>query len=116
MAGFLLRAAASAFGLWLAWKIVPGLRFDDLGTLALAALLLGVVNAVIRPILVVLSIPLLLVTLGLFLLVINALMLSLVAAVLPGFHLHGFGAALWGALVVSLASWAAALVLRPDRD
>lgn len=116
MIGFLLRALASAFGLWVASRIVPGLRIDDLGTLALAALLLGVVNAVVRPVLVLLSLPLLLVTLGLFLLVINAVLLAVVAAVLPGFHLSGAGAAVIGAVVVSVASWLAALVLRPRRN
>ena len=115
MIGFLLRALASAFGLWVASELVPGLRVDDWRTLALAALLLGLVNAVVRPVVVLLSLPLLLLTLGLFLLVINAVLLAVVAAALPGFHLDGAVSALIGAVVVSVASWAAALVLRPGR-
>lgn len=116
MTGFLLRALATAFGLWLASVIVPGVYFDDWIALALAAVVLGLINAVVRPVLVLLSIPLLIVTLGLFLLVINALLLSLVAAILPGFHVQGFAAALIGSVVVSIASWLAALVLRPNRN
>lgn len=112
---FLLRALATAFGLWVASNIVPGVRVDDWVTLALAAVLLGVINAVVRPVLVILRIPLLILTLGLFLLVINALLLWLVAAFLPGFHVQDLASALVGAVVVSLCSWLAALVLRPGR-
>lgn len=113
--GFLLRALATAFGLWAASAIVPGLRFDTWESLAIAAVLLGLVNAIVRPLLVMLSLPLLILTLGLFLLVINAVLLWLVAAVLPGFHLQGVGPAVVGSVVVSIASWLAALVLRPGR-
>jgi putative membrane protein len=105
MTGFLLRLVISALGLWLASVIVPGIRVDGLGTLILAALVLGVVNALVRPILIILTLPFTIITLGLFLLVINAAMLGLVALVLPGFHVHGFLAALLGSIVVSLVSW-----------
>lgn len=107
MTAFILRVAIVALGLWLATQIFPGLRFDSPWTLFAAALLLGFVNAVVRPIAVVLTLPLTLLTLGLFLLVINAGMLGLVALLLGGFHISGFWTALGASLVVSIISWAA---------
>lgn len=107
MTGFLLRCAIVALGLWLATKVLPGLHFDTAGTLLGAALLLGVVNAVIRPIAVVLTLPLTLVTLGFFLLVINAGMLGLVALLLDGFSISSFWTALGASLIVSVTSWVA---------
>jgi putative membrane protein len=107
MTGFLLRVAIVALGLWLATYILPGLYFEGPGTLLAAALLLGVVNAIVRPIAVVLTLPLTLLTLGLFLLVINAAMLGLVALLLSGFQISGFWTAVGGALIVSLTSWLA---------
>jgi putative membrane protein len=107
MTGFLLRVAIVALGLWLATYILPGLYFEGPGTLLVAALLLGVVNAIVRPIAVVLTLPLTLLTLGLFLLVINAAMLGLVALLLSGFQISGFWTAVGGALIVSLTSWVA---------
>jgi putative membrane protein len=107
MTGFILRVAIVALGLWLATRIFSGLYFDTAGTLLLAALLLGVVNAVIRPIAVILTLPLTLVTLGLFLLVINAAMLGLVALLLSGFQISGFWTAVGAALIVSSTSWVA---------
>jgi putative membrane protein len=105
MTGFVLRIAIVALGLWLATKIFDGLNFDSPGTLLAAALLLGLVNAVIRPIAVILTLPLTLVTLGLFLLVINAAMLSLVAWMLDGMTVGGFWSAFFGAIVVSIVGW-----------
>jgi putative membrane protein len=107
MIGFLLRAVIAAFGLWLAARWVGGFRIGDNTTLLIAAALLGVVNAIVRPIAVVLTIPITIVTLGIFLLVINAAMVSLVAWMLPNFSIAGFGSAFLGALVVSLVSWVA---------
>ena len=107
MTGFLLRVAIVALGLWLATYVLPGLYFEGPGTLLAAALLLGVVNAIVRPIAVVLTLPLTLLTLGLFLLVINAAMLGLVALLLSGFQISGFWTAVGGALIVSLTSWVA---------
>ena len=107
MTGFFLRCAIVALGLWLAAKVLPGLQFDTAGTLLAAALLLGVVNAVIRPIAVVLTLPLTLVTLGLFLIVINAGMLGLVAALLGGFAISSFWTAIGASLIVSVTSWVA---------
>jgi putative membrane protein len=105
MVGFLIRWAVSTLGLWVARALVPGIRIEGALTLWMAALLLGFVNAVVRPLLVVFTFPITLLTLGLFLLVINAAMLGLVAALLEKFTIDGFGSALAGALVVSFVSW-----------
>ena len=108
MTGFILRAAIVALGLWLATEIFAGsLTFESAWTLLWAALLLGIVNAIVRPIAVVLTFPLTLVTLGLFLLVVNAAMLGLVALLLPGFQISGFWTAVGAAVIVSLTSWLA---------
>ncbi len=106
MAGFLIRAVIVGLGLWLASKIVPGIGFDSNGALVAAAILLGIVNAFIRPILVILTLPITLVTLGLFLVVINGLMIELVAWLLPGFHVAGLWPAVLSAIIISLTSWA----------
>ena len=105
MVGFLIRWAVSTLGLWVARALVPGIRIEGALTLWMAALLLGFVNAVVRPLLVLFTFPITLLTLGLFLLVINAAMLGLVAALLERFSIDGFWSALAGALVVSLVSW-----------
>lgn len=107
MMGFLVRAAIVAVGLWLATKIFSGLQFDSPGVLIAAALLLGLVNAVIRPIAIILTFPLTLVTLGLFLLVVNAAMMGLVALMLDGFAIAGFWTAIGASVVVSITSWVA---------
>ena len=113
MTGFLIRLGISALGLWLASAIVPGIRIEGLSTLVLAALLLGVVNAVVRPLLVLLTLPFTILTLGLFLLVVNAAMLGLVAVLLDNFSISGFFAAVLGSIVVSLTSWVAAWNIGP---
>lgn len=113
MVGFLFRAALAALGLWLATRLVGGLRIDDPQTLILAGVLLGVVNAVIRPIAVLLTLPFTLVTLGLFLLVVNAGMLALVAWLLPGMHIVGFWDAFWGAIIVGLTGWVGSAIVGP---
>ncbi|HSY46076.1 MAG TPA: phage holin family protein [Steroidobacteraceae bacterium] len=106
MIGFLLRALITAFGLWLASLWVPGVSFDSPATLILAGILLGVVNAIVRPIAFILTLPLTILTLGLFLLVLNAAMVALVAWMLPGFHLRGgFSAALFTWIIVWLTGW-----------
>lgn len=105
MTGFLLRAVIAACGLWLASSWVDGFSISTTGTLLIAAALLGVVNAVVRPIAVILTFPITIVTLGVFLLVINAGMVALVAWVLPNFTITDFWPALLGALIVSVVSW-----------
>lgn len=104
MIGFLLRAAIVALGLWLATLWVPGVYIDSPSTLLLAGILLGIVNSIIRPIAILLTLPMTIVTLGFFLLVINAGMVALVAWMLPGMHLAGFGSAFWASVIVSLTS------------
>lgn len=115
MTRFLLRAAIGAFGLWLAARFVPGIGFDGTGALLLAAVLLGLVNAVVRPVLVFLTLPVTILTLGLFLLVVNAATFGLVALLVPGFHVGGFPSALLGALVVSVVGWTASCLLPHEK-
>jgi putative membrane protein len=105
MMGFLLRAVITAAGLWLATRWVPGVHIDTTTTLLLAGLLLGVVNAIVRPIAFILTLPVTILTLGLFLFVLNALMVWLVAWMLPGFHVSGFKAALLTAIIVWIVGW-----------
>ena len=105
MNGFLIRAVVVGIGLWLASQIVPGVSFHSSESLIAAALLLGIVNAFVRPILVILTLPITLLTLGLFLLVINGLMIELVSYFLAGFVVTGFWPAFFAAIVVSLTSW-----------
>lgn len=104
MAGFVIRTLVTAGALWVAVAIVPGLAARDMGALLIAAIVLGLVNAIVRPVAVILSIPLTILTLGLFLLVVNAGMLALVAALVPSFTVAGFWSALFGAIVVSVVS------------
>jgi len=105
MVGFLLRAVISALGLWVASLLLPGIAFESPGKLAIAAMLLGVVNAIVRPIAFILTLPLTLVTLGLFLFVLNAAMVGLVARLVPGFTISGFWTAMGAAVVVWIVSW-----------
>ena len=114
MIGFLIRLAISALGLWVAARFVPGVEIHGDNTLLFAALLLGVVNAVVRPVVVLLTLPVTLLTLGLFLWVVNAAMFGLVAALLDGFHVAGFGSALLGSLLVSVTSWFASSWVAPS--
>ena len=111
MVGFLLRAAITALGLWVASEILAGLVFDSTSKLIVAAILLGVVNAFVRPLAFILTLPITVVTLGLFLLVLNAGMVALVAWIVPGFTITGFWTAVGAALIVSLVSWAASSVI-----
>ncbi len=111
MVGFVLRAAVTALALWVASRLLDGLQFSSTGALVLAAVLLGLVNAVVRPIAFVLTLPITVLTLGLFLLVLNAAMIGLVALLVPGFTVSGFWTAVGGAIVVGLVSWAASSVI-----
>jgi putative membrane protein len=105
MAGFILRGLIAALGLWAATEMLDGITINSATTLIIAGLLLGVVNAIVRPFALLVSLPALLLTLGLFLLVVNAAMLGLVALILPGFRIAGFWTAVGGALIVSIVSW-----------
>jgi putative membrane protein len=112
MSKFAVRAVIAAAGLWIATLLISGLHITDPMTLILAALLLGVINAFVKPILVILTLPITLLTVGIFLLVINAAMLALVAWVLPGFTISGFGAALLGAIVISITGLIGSLLIK----
>jgi putative membrane protein len=107
MRGFLVRLLITALGLWVADQLLPGIVITGTGALIVSALVLGVVNAVIRPILFVVTLPLTVLTLGLFILIVNGISLALVAALVPGFHIASFWSATIGAIIVGLTSWAA---------
>jgi len=104
MLSFFKRWLITTLSVWLAACIVPGITWRTTSGLFLAALLLGLLNAVVRPILIVLSLPLLIFTLGLFMLVINALLLWSVGVVLKDFQVEGFASAFWGSLIISITS------------
>jgi putative membrane protein len=87
-----------------AW-IIRGIRYDSPGDLIGAALLLGILNAFVRPMLLILGAPLILLTLGFFILIVNALMLYLVPGIVSGFHVDDFGSAFWGAILIGVVSW-----------
>ena len=107
MKGFLFRLLITAFGLWAAATIVPGVEITGWRALLVSALLLGLVNAVIRPIILILTLPLTVLTLGLFILVVNGISLGIVAWLVPGFHLAGLLSATLGACVVGITGWLA---------
>ncbi|HEV8306472.1 MAG TPA: phage holin family protein [Methylomirabilota bacterium] len=103
--GFLVRVLVNALAIYLAAAVVPGIEIRSPLVALGAGLVLGLVNAVIRPILLILTLPFMLVTLGLFLFVLNAFCLWLTSVLVKGFEVHGFWAALFGALLVSVVSW-----------
>lgn len=109
MSGFWVRLLITACGLMLAAWLLDGIHLGGPLPLFFAALVLGVVNAIVRPVMLILTLPITLVTLGLFLLVLNGAMLGLAALVVPGFIIDGFWTALFGAIIVSLtgmlANW-----------
>ena len=113
MTGIIIRMLITALGLAAAAWIIPGVTIAGPGTLILAAALMGIVNAVVRPIAVVLTLPITIITLGLFLLVVNAAMFGLVAWMLDGFVVAGFLPAMFGWLIVTFVSWLAASFIGP---
>ena len=108
LARLILTAATIALAAWL----IPGIELTGVGAALIAALVFGLVNAIIRPILVVLTFPITLLTLGLFIVVVNALCFWLTSALVPGFEVRGVWPAVFGSLVVSLVSWIAHAVVR----
>lgn len=109
---FLLTWLISALSLLLTAYLILGFQFDTFGTVAIAALTLGLVNAIVRPFLVILTLPLTLVTLGLFLFVVNALMLLLVGFLVPGFVVAGFIPAILASIVLTIVSTVLGLLVR----
>lgn len=114
MIGFFLRLLVSAFAIWVAALAIDGIAVRGVPTVLAAAFLLGLVNATVRPVLTLLTLPLTLVTLGLFLLVVNAAMLGLVAWLLPGMQIAGFWDAVLGSILVSVVSWLASSFVGPS--
>lgn len=118
---FVIRVLINAAALWVATQLVRGISFTGsnmLATLLVVAVIFGVVNAIIKPILAVLTCPIYILTLGLFTFVVNALMLLLTSAIADslglGFHVDGFMTAVVGAIVVSIVSFLLSIVLRGD--
>jgi putative membrane protein len=111
LARFIVRAIFAALGLWVASLVVRGVHFDTTGSLIAAAVLLGIVNAFVRPVVFVLTLPLTIVTLGLFLLVVNAAMIGLVSVLVGGFHVNGLGPGILAAIVTGVASWVGGMVM-----
>jgi putative membrane protein len=102
---FLLRVLLNAVAVFLTAQLIPGIGVTGPGAALAAGIVLGLVNAIIRPVLLLLTLPVTLVTLGLFIFVVNAICLALAAWLVPGFTVSGFGAAFLGALVISIISW-----------
>lgn len=115
LAKFIVRALFAALGLWLSARVFHAVHARNVETLLLAAVLLGLVNAFIRPVVFVLTLPLTILTLGLFLLIVNALMILLVSVLLPGFHVHGLAGGVLAAVVTGVTSWFGHLVLSDRR-
>lgn len=107
----MLRWLITTVGVLVADLLLPGISYDKASALFLASLSLGLLNAFVRPVLVFFSLPFVLLTLGLGLLLINALLLSVVGSLVPGFRVNGFGSAFLGGLIISLTSFAANLLL-----
>src|SRR3954453_19982283 len=101
---FLFRWGVTTLAVMVASALISGIRYDSAGSLIAAALLLGILNAFVRPVLLILSAPLILFSLGFFILVVNALLLRLVPTFVHGFHVDSFGAAFWGAIVIGIVS------------
>lgn len=110
----ILRWALNAAALMLLPELISDLRVDGYAAALISALLLGLVNALIRPLLILVTLPITLLTLGLFTLVINGLLFWLVSSWVAGFHVPDFSTAFWGALVYSLLTWLVSLALADD--
>jgi putative membrane protein len=104
MRHFVFRWLVTTVGVMVAANL-PGISYDSVAALIGASLLLGILNAFVRPILLIIGAPLILLTLGLFILIVNGLMLYWVPSVISGFHVENFRSAFWGALVIAIISW-----------
>ena len=114
MAGFLIHAMVLAVALWVTAAVVPGVIVTSWTALVVAAVVLGVVNAIVRPVLVILTFPITVLTLGLFYLVVNGMAFGLAAAMVPGFQIRSWTAAILGALLTSVISWFLGVFVRRD--
>ncbi len=115
MVRFIFRVLFAAVGFWLADRLLSGISADGWTTLIIAGLLLGIVNAVVKPVVVVLTFPLTILTLGLFMFVVNAAMIGLVAWLLDGLTVNGLWAGVLGAVIVGVVSWAGQLLIGDDK-
>lgn len=113
MKGIIVRTLIIALGIWVAGKLVSGIQVESAASLVFAAIALGLINALVRPLIVLLTLPFTLLTLGLFLLVVNAGMLQLADWFVSGFSVDGFFSAVFGSIVVSLVSWTASSFIGP---
>jgi putative membrane protein len=114
MAGFLIHSVILAIAIWITAQVVSGVTIASWGALAIAALVLAVVNAIVRPVLLILTFPITVLTLGLFYLVINGAAFGLAAAFVPGFEVRSWTAAILGALLTSVVSWFLGIFVRRD--
>jgi putative membrane protein len=105
MVRFIIQALAAAFGFWVSSRFVPGVHAHGVGSLIAAGVILGLINALVRPVLIVLTIPLTLITLGLFLFVVNGITVWLTAAFLKGVQIDGLGPAILASVVITVISW-----------
>ena len=112
MLRFLIQAVVTALGLWLASEVVDGVEVLSSGSLIAAAVLLGIVNALVRPVLTFITFPITVITFGLFLLVVNAAMIGLASAFFDGFTVSGFWPAIGAAVVTGVVSWIAGAFIR----
>jgi putative membrane protein len=113
---FLLRLLLNGVAVFLAAQLIPGINVASPGTALVAGIVLGLVNAIIRPLLILFTLPATLLTMGLFIFVINAACLGLAAWFVPGFTISGFWAALFGALVISIISWLLSALLTDKNE
>jgi putative membrane protein len=111
----LLQWLLTALAIWIVSRLVPGFSISGPFSALIAAVVIGFVNATVGLFLKIVTFPLTMVTLGLFWLVINAVMIELASAIVPGFHVHTFGAAFWGAIVLSLVNMALKWLVLPEK-
>jgi putative membrane protein len=112
-AKLVIRAFFGALGLWIAWKVLGGgIEFSNMTALIIAACVLGVVNAIVRPVVTLLTLPISIITLGLFLLVVNAAMIGLTSVIVPGFHVGGLIAGVEAAVITGISAWIGGMVIR----
>lgn len=112
MSAFLLRWFITTIAVYVAERLLPGIHCENLGALIGASLLLGIINAFIRPVLLLLSLPFIIVTMGIFIFVVNALLLMLVSHLVPDFRVDGFWSAFFGAIIISFVSWLLSMFFR----
>src|SRR4029077_6357614 len=105
MRHFVFRWITTTVAVMVASSFIHGIRYESVASLIGAALLLGILNAFVRPVLLILGAPLILLSLGLFILIVNGLMLYWVPSIVGGFHVDGFGSAFWGAILIGIISW-----------